>query len=183
MMRHCSPCVWPTFRPARPHKRPKHDHRHSHAPRLHPLRHGRAAPGVRRAQVRDHGPPVDPSGHGRRHHRLGRGLRPHDHSGDQGCARVLCCAVVHRKGPDRHRQAAPRGRAALPPVRRQRSHRLRTLRRRHRALGHRRQAGGFAAEPAPRRRAAHRRRSHEYARSGRRPGSNISSCTSIPSLR
>ena len=30
---------------------------------------------------------------------------------------------------------------------------------------------------------AHRRRSHEYARSGRRPGSNISSCTSIPSLR
>ena len=54
----------------------------------------------------DHGSPADPSGDGRRHHRLGRGLRPFHHPRHQGGARELRGAVVHRQGPDRHQCAA-----------------------------------------------------------------------------
>src|SRR5262245_10575810 len=62
------------------------DHRHSDTLRAHSLRHGCTQAGVRGIALSQHGPPPGRGGNGSRHHGLGRGVRPLDHSRDQGRA-------------------------------------------------------------------------------------------------
>ena len=128
------------------------DHGHSHALCPHPLRHGGAQAGVRRPAISHHGSPAGAGGDGRRHHRLGRGLRPLHHPGDEVGARDLRGPLVHRQGRHRYQRPASRSRPGFPHLRPQRARGLRALRHRHRAVGHRRQTRGPTAVRSARRR-------------------------------
>ena len=181
-----------------PAGRPRHeDHRRRDLLDPHPVRHGRQARHDGRPQLADDEHGLAAHRHRPGAGRLGRGLRPRLRGNHDGRAEHATRPRRPRPGRARHRRAAPAPVEGVPRLRPQRRARVRAVRARHRAVGHRRQGRRPAAVAAVRRdagRAAHLLCQPAALRRGldgrrrlrtchRRLATATSSCTRSPSPR